>query len=125
LSNRTQRVRIADILSNPQQVISGIPRGSILGPLLFAIFINDLPNVCNQLAKIYLFADDTKLCKHVVRDHDSSLLLQCYNKVIQWSDEWLMKLNTSKCKTITISRNKNSNVKYCYLQHGTSTVGLE
>ena len=51
--------------SNWYQVKSGIPQGSVLGPLMFIMFINDITEVCsNNEADIYLFADDTKLCRH-------------------------------------------------------------
>ena len=59
LAHRKQRVRINNICSNWQEVISGIPQGSVIGPLLFVIFINDLPDVIKD-SHIFLFADDMK-----------------------------------------------------------------
>ncbi len=59
LENRLQRVVINGKSSDWSQVASGIPQGSVLGPVLFLIYINDLPNVVNNIAK--LFADDTKI----------------------------------------------------------------
>ena len=59
LSGRTQRVRINEAMSTRTDVLSGIPQGSILGPILFTIFINDLPDAVQSNCKI--FADDTKL----------------------------------------------------------------
>jgi len=55
---------MVNYLNGVQSVLSNIPRGSFLGPLLFIIFINDLPDFCEQSTDIYLFADDTKICKH-------------------------------------------------------------
>ena len=63
LSNRSQCVKINQKLSNSRAVLSGIPQGSVLGPLLFVIYINDLPKLCNNMCDIYLFADDAKLYK--------------------------------------------------------------
>ena len=65
LVGRQQRVKINGTFSNWIDVLSGIPQGTILGPLLFVIYINDLPDVCDHLAKIYLFADDAKLFRHI------------------------------------------------------------
>jgi len=58
LCHRTQRVKVNGMLSESKSVLSGIPQGTVLGPLLFIIFINDLPDVCSSLSHIFLFADD-------------------------------------------------------------------
>jgi len=58
---RKQRVKLNGKLSEWNAVLSGIPQGSILGPLLFIIFINDLPDFCQHSTDIYLFADDVKI----------------------------------------------------------------
>ena len=65
LSNRTQKVRVNGVESEWAPVLSGIPQGSILGPILFSLFVNDLPN--NVLSLISLFADDTKLSTTNIR----------------------------------------------------------
>ena len=59
LSNRSQIVRVNGAYSKSSQVISGIPQGSVLGPILFVIYINDLPDAVNSSK--FLFADDTKI----------------------------------------------------------------
>ena len=59
LSGRTQKVKVGDVKSSEQQVLSGIPQGSILGPILFTIFINDMPS--NIVSCCQIFADDTKV----------------------------------------------------------------
>ena len=61
LCNRVQRVKINGILSESKPVLSGIPQGSVLGPILFIIFINDLPDICKYMCQMYLFADDAKI----------------------------------------------------------------
>src|SRR5207245_10805050 len=60
LTQRIQKVRIGTSVSKPQTVLSGVPQGSVLGPLLFLIFINDLPNVLDPIVASKLFADDFK-----------------------------------------------------------------
>ena len=92
---------------------SGIPQGSVLCSLLFVIYINDLPEVCNGDSDLFLFADDAKLLKHICQANDSYLLQDACQKLYDWSEKWLMKLNTDKCKTLTIGRSKNV-VEYTY-----------
>jgi len=70
LCNRKQRVKINGFYSDWTDVLSGIPQGTTLGPILFIIYINDLPDVCKQFINVYLFADDAKLCKYVITDDD-------------------------------------------------------
>ena len=94
-------------------VISGIPQGTILGPVLFIIYINDLPEICEQFARIYLFADDAiKLFKHVICDEDHKALLLGLNALRDWSNKCLLKLNILKCKTVFFGRNINKNYTY-------------
>ena len=64
LTNRTQRTKIDDELSTEREVKTGVPQGSILGPIFFLCYINDITNVC-QYMKIVLYADDTVLYKNI------------------------------------------------------------
>ena len=114
LSNRSQRVRVNDSLSDSKVVLGGIPQGSVLGPLLFIIYINDLPDVCNNLCSCFLFADDAKLYKHVKNLMDADTLNVCFNKVLEWSNRWLMKLNLEKCKVVSLNTKRNSRDRYSY-----------
>jgi hypothetical protein len=61
LNNRSQKVKANNILSDVQTISAGVPQGSILGPLLFIIFINDVFQFCSHNIEIYLYADDTAL----------------------------------------------------------------
>jgi len=88
-------------------LLSGIPQETILGPILFIIYINDLPDVCKQFINVYLFADDAKLYKHVITDNDHQVFQNGLNTFQEWSDRWLLRLSINKCKTAFHGRDVN------------------
>ena len=88
-------------------VTSGVPQGSVLGPLLFILFINDLPNVVSSPCK--LFADDTK----IYGPSENYLTLQGdVASLLEWSEKWQLHFNISKCKTLHIGKNNPQQVYY-------------
>ena len=95
LFGREQRVVINNVCSEWSNVISGIPQGSVLGPILFTIFINDIPVDINS--NIKNFADDTKLYNGA---HLSNTIQEDIDKLIEWSNKWLLPFNTDKCKVL-------------------------
>ena len=96
-------------MSEWRAVISGIPQGSVLGPILFLININDLDyGVRNCILK---FADDTKVFGKVSMKFEQTQLQEDINKLIRWSEEWQMLFNTSKCKVMHFGRT-NSHAEY-------------
>ena len=104
LSDRKQRVQLNGINSSWDSILSEIPQlpqGSILGPLLFIIHINDLPDCLNDDSNIYLYADDAKLFRHISTSQDSLFLQDDINNLSNWTDEWLIKLNINKCKFVS------------------------
>jgi len=109
LSDRKQRVVLGGKLSSWQDVTSGIPQGSVLGPILFTIFINDMPDQVESFMK--LFADDAKIFKAIESFDDISLIQDDLNKLLLWSDRWQLPLNLSKCKGIHYGK-KNPNHNY-------------
>jgi hypothetical protein len=97
-SRRKQRVAYNSAYSEWREVLSGVPQGSVLGPVLFLIFINDLPNVVKGIVKI--FADDTKLFD-TVQDEDRCRQLQNdLDLLCDWSDTWKLRFNADKCKVL-------------------------
>ena len=71
-------------------MLSGIPQGSVLGPLSFIIFINDLVESCGEGVNIYLFADDAKVYQHILADDDEIKLQASVDKFVKWAEEWLL-----------------------------------
>ncbi len=102
LANRSQRVIMGDSKSDWKPVTSGVPQGSVLGPLLFLVYINDMPDVVQQLVK--LFADDTKLLTRIENDTDFQLVQRDIDALVGWADKWHMSFNRSKCKVLRISK---------------------
>jgi len=88
---RKQRVKLNRFFSEWNDAIRRIPQGTILGPILFIMYINDLPDVCKHVANVYLFADDAKLYKNVLCDDDHKSLHCVLNVLQEWSDKWLLK----------------------------------
>ena len=89
-------------------VTSGVPQGSLLGPFLFLLYINDLPEVTSRATTIALFADDAK-CSRVVRSSEDCVVLQSdLNCLSDWSKQWGLSFNSSKCEVLRISRKRTS-----------------
>ena len=81
--------------ADPVPVLSGVPQGSVLGPVLFLIFINDLPD--NIRSSVRLFADDCVLYRNVKSPLDCQILQDDLNSLAKWEMDWQMKFNVSKC----------------------------
>ena len=99
LSDRKQRVRINKSYSDFSPITSGIPQGSILGPVLFIIFINDLPDNVSSNCKI--FADDTKIYNTT---ENSQAIQDDINSLMEWSDTWQLRFNAQKCNVLHIGK---------------------
>ena len=80
--------------------MSGVPQGSVLGPILFLVYINDLEEVVT--GKILKFADDTKLFRKVNEIADKQNLQDDIDKLVKWSEKWQMLFNFGKCKCLHI-----------------------
>ena len=114
LSNRSQYVNVNNNFSDKTPVTSGVPQGSVLGPCLFIYYINDLPELIKCLIKI--FADDTKAYQAIKSLSDNELLQWSINKLVEWTDKWLLKFNSNKCKILHLGKN-NPKHKY-YIKQG-------
>ena len=100
--------------TNPNgEVTSGMPQGSVIGPLLFVLYINNLPD--RVKAEIYLFADDTKMyCK--INENGMSTLQEDLNKLQIWSDTWLLKFHPDKCKVLKVHKGNKTNARKYYMK---------
>ena len=85
LTERTQRVVLENAASHWTPVTSGVPQGSILGPLLFTLFINDLPDEAAYGVKVALYADDTKLYRNVSSAEHCDLIQDTLSNMHVWS----------------------------------------
>jgi hypothetical protein len=97
-------------------VLSGVPQGSVLGPLLFLIFINDLDLAAEDVEALAKFADDTKVGNSVRTDADRVKLQEVLNRLCEWTTEWGMKFNVQKCKVMHFGK---KNPKFSYTMEGT------
>ena len=94
------------ITSEPLPVLSGVPQGSNLGPLLFLFYVNDLPKSTSNNTIVTMFADDTK-CHCSLQHPDVNKILQSdLDKITVWCHDWKMSLNQSKCGVVHFSRSQ-------------------
>ena len=106
LSNRYQRVVVEGKTSEPGLIKAGVPQGSVLGPLLFLIYINDLPD--NLVSNIKLFADDTSLYIEVDDEERAAEIMNTDLQTIKsWADQWLVNFSANKTKLMTCSFRNN------------------
>ena len=117
LSDRLQRVVLNGQTSDWMHVLAGVPQGSILGPLLFLIFINDLPDSLESMVKI--FADDTSLFS-LVRDQRTSSdnLNRDLGRISEWANQWKMSFNPDPskqaCGSLFFSQARSSRCSPCF-----------
>ena len=114
LIGRTQTVVLDGESSEEVKVTSGVPQGSVLGPLLFLLYINDLPE--NIQSQVRLFADNTAVYLTVTNMQDSQVLQSDLESLQHWERTWDMEFNPGKCQVIHITRSK-SPVKSRYFMH--------
>ena len=110
LSGHTQQVVLDGQASDPVPVLSGVPQGSVLGPILFLIFINDLPD--NIKSSVCLFADDCVLYRNIYSIQDCFILQEDLTSLGQWEADWQMKFNVAKCLSTRHQHHKQNLFDY-------------
>lgn len=116
LSLRTQVVKVGNFLSDNVTVISGVPQGSVLGPLLFLVYINDIVNIFDDAAMVKLFADDVKIYIVIDDISDCFNLQTCLDRLFVWANKWQLIVSVPKCarlhvKNININRPNHNGVE--------------
>ena len=97
-----------------KQVLSGVSQGTVLAPLLFLLYINDLPASVNNEAKLYHDVDDVLLYSYIHSESDCTALQADHNKLSEYALTWLMEFNLKKCEHLRIT-NKQTPIIYNYL----------
>ena len=102
LLGRKQRVVVNGEKSEWRDVTSGIPQGSVLDPILFVLYINDMPEVTSVGTHTYLFADDTKAFRDIFQQSDCVGLQMDIHALQEWSDKWFLCFHPEKCRKRSI-----------------------
>ena len=103
-TGRSQQVIVNGCSSNPINMMSGVPQGTVVAPLLFLCYINDLPE--NVYSKVRLYADDVLIYNTIHRKKDCLMLQENLNSLQLWAYKWQMMFNTDKCELIRITNTK-------------------
>jgi len=111
LSGRCQQVIVNGEQSDPAEVTSGVPQGTVLAPLLFLCFINDLPD--NIISSVKLYADDVILYRVIHSEEDCHHLQQDLQTLQEWATKWDMSFNIQKCEFLRIT-NKINSIRFQY-----------
>jgi hypothetical protein len=117
LEGRTQQVLVEGVKSTTVPVHSGVPQGSVLGLLLFLIYVNDLPDVVSEGSTTRLFADDCALYKDIKTTEDARKLQDDLEHLQKWERDWLMEFHPKKCQVTNITSKRNI-ISHKYNIHG-------
>jgi len=87
-----------------KEVLSGVPQGSVLGPILFLLFVNDLPEWIKS--EMQMFADDSKVRRRIKTMADGDALQEDLNMFVDWSQKWMLRFNSKKCKVMHVGHSE-------------------
>ena len=108
LTQRRQRVLVNGKSSSCCDVLIGVPQGSVLGPILFIFFINDMHDMITSM--IHLFADDTKISLRLTNQNQTNDFQNDIDRLDEWSDRWKLRFNGAKCKTMHIGYHNDKHI---------------
>src|SRR5208282_235088 len=110
LVDRAQRVSVAGTYSAWASVISGVPQGTVFGPVLFVCYINDMPE--NISSFIFMYADDTKIFTRADCEEDRKSLQKDLDQLVEWAEKWKLPFYFDKCKKMHMGGAKNVRQHY-------------
>ena len=122
LHNRTQQVVIEGRYSISCDITSGVPQGSVLGPALFLIYINDIST--NMHSELRLFADDILIYRPIHSPSDQKILQDDLTTLIKWANEWQMDFNVSKCNILQVTTHHTTKT-FTYQMNGVPLKSVE
>jgi len=122
LTQRTQTVVVDGAASDEARVVSGVPQGTVLGPLMFLAYINDI--TLGIQGQMRLFADDALLYHPITNKEDPKSLQEDLNTLHEWSRRWKMAFNAGKCHVLHITRNRNV-MRHAYNIGGTQLTAVD
>jgi hypothetical protein len=122
LSDRTQTVIVDGKESDESKVESGVPQGTVMGPPLFTIYIDDIEDFVKLIELLIKFADDNKGLKIIKSLADRDKLQQTLDSLCEWARIWAMEFNVAKCKIMHVGRN---NPMFKYSMNGTELKEIE
>ena len=116
LKHRSQTVLVEGSKSLPAPVLSGVPQGSVLGPLMFLMYINDLPEYIEH-SSVRLIADDCLVYREINNHQDGNMLQEDLNNLQRWESDWQMEFHPQKCQLLRVT-NKQNPINHSYDIHG-------
>ena len=120
---RQQRVVVNGVKSDQAPVLSGVPQGTVLGPLLFSLYINDISSDIES--EIRLFADDC-VCYREIKDEEDTMKLQRdIDRLGSWARKWGMRFQPVKCNMMQLTRNRIKKIHASYTLEGTDLENVE
>ena len=115
LTNRKQRTVVRGAMSKSLPVISGVPQGSLLGPLLLVVYTNDLQTTVASNCSLLLYVDDTKRYKTIITVDDSKKFQEGFDLLYRRSRYWCLNVNIKKCDCVHITRKRDPTNHVFYL----------
>ena len=123
LFGRSQQVKVGNFFSDSKIITSGVPQGSVLGPILFIFFINDITRTAVPPTIPKLYADDLKVYSSTINDRDGKQFQETLNKITNWAKTWQLPISKEKSKWLLIT-NKNKNLSHAEVKFELAGVEL-